>query len=391
VRLGAVGGATLFLSIGLGRFSYTTLLPALIAEGHVSAVQGGYVGASNLLGFLLGALAAPVLMRGGRASATVRAFLAVSVASLAACAIPLGFVWLMAWRLAIGIAAGVLIVGAVSMLLGTAPAGRIGRVAGLIFMGPGTGILVSGSVLPILLDHGVVVAWLGLAAMGLVVAGLAWAGWPPDSDAGRGRTGGPVMPALLSGDRHGRNAFYRLLAAHALFGAAIMPHTIYWGDFIARGLGLGVPAAGAFWAAAGLAAMAGPMLIGFAADRAGFAPTLFAGLLCLALGLLLPAASGGIAAIALSTVLFGAFCTGMSTLMSGRTRTLVPAADLPGAWSRMAVAVSIGQAGGGYTVATVFAATGRFDAVFLSGMAAALVAALLCMPPRDRAGSHAPA
>ena len=43
VRLGAVGGATLFLSIGLGRFSYTTLLPALIAEGQVSAVQGGKV------------------------------------------------------------------------------------------------------------------------------------------------------------------------------------------------------------------------------------------------------------------------------------------------------------------------------------------------------------
>ena len=44
--------------IGIARFAYTPLLPAIIQQGWFTASQGAYLGAANLLGYFTGALAA---------------------------------------------------------------------------------------------------------------------------------------------------------------------------------------------------------------------------------------------------------------------------------------------------------------------------------------------
>ncbi len=58
-RLSIAGGATLLIGMGLGRFSYSPLIPALIEAGQLSAWQAGAIGASNFVGYLVGALVAP--------------------------------------------------------------------------------------------------------------------------------------------------------------------------------------------------------------------------------------------------------------------------------------------------------------------------------------------
>ena len=45
-------------AIGIARFAYTPLLPAIIQQGWFTASQGAYLGAANLLGYFIGALAA---------------------------------------------------------------------------------------------------------------------------------------------------------------------------------------------------------------------------------------------------------------------------------------------------------------------------------------------
>lgn len=47
--------------IGIARFAYTPLLPAIIQEGWFTASQGAYLGAANLLGYFVGALCAHAL------------------------------------------------------------------------------------------------------------------------------------------------------------------------------------------------------------------------------------------------------------------------------------------------------------------------------------------
>ncbi|MEK9724769.1 MAG: YbfB/YjiJ family MFS transporter, partial [Rhodospirillaceae bacterium] len=63
LRLAVGGGAALFVGMGLGRFSYSPMIPALAAGGGLSAAEAGYVGASNLAGFLLGVAMQPWLRR----------------------------------------------------------------------------------------------------------------------------------------------------------------------------------------------------------------------------------------------------------------------------------------------------------------------------------------
>ena len=42
-------------AIGIARFAYTPLLPAIIQQGWFTASQGAYLGAANLLGYFIGA------------------------------------------------------------------------------------------------------------------------------------------------------------------------------------------------------------------------------------------------------------------------------------------------------------------------------------------------
>ena len=52
------GLAALLLGIGLARFGYTPLLPALIEQQWLDAGEAVYLGATNLAGYLAGSLLA---------------------------------------------------------------------------------------------------------------------------------------------------------------------------------------------------------------------------------------------------------------------------------------------------------------------------------------------
>ena len=58
LRISIGAAATMFVCMGLGRFSYGPMIPALVEAGELQAAEAGYVGAGNLFGFLLGALIA---------------------------------------------------------------------------------------------------------------------------------------------------------------------------------------------------------------------------------------------------------------------------------------------------------------------------------------------
>ena len=57
-RITAAGLCAALVGIGLGRFAYTPLIPALIEAEWFSAFDVVYLGAANLAGYLAGALAA---------------------------------------------------------------------------------------------------------------------------------------------------------------------------------------------------------------------------------------------------------------------------------------------------------------------------------------------
>src|SRR5690242_7181177 len=88
-RMAVAGLCAALISIGIGRFAYTPLIPVLIAERWFAPADVVYLGAANLAGYLVGALIArPAAMR-VRATTLVRAAMLLATAACFACAFPL--------------------------------------------------------------------------------------------------------------------------------------------------------------------------------------------------------------------------------------------------------------------------------------------------------------
>jgi MFS family permease len=128
------------VGVGLARFAYTPLIPALIAAHWYSASSTVYLGAANLTGYLAGALLATRMTAKLGAVPTLRAMMTAATAAFFACAYPLSFWWYFVWRVAAGVAGGVLMALAAPLVLAQIPVSRRGLASGAIFMGSASGL-----------------------------------------------------------------------------------------------------------------------------------------------------------------------------------------------------------------------------------------------------------
>jgi predicted MFS family arabinose efflux permease len=384
-RLAAAGHATLLLAMGIGRFSYTPMVPPLITSGTLSEAEAGYVGACNLAGYLAGALCIPALRRRLAAVPMLRMAILICFLGIAASAVPAGFVWLAASRFVIGVAAAWMMVLALSIVVGSAPAATLGRATGTVFTGVGVGIAFSGIVVPTLLNMGLLYAWLGLAAVGGAATAVALWGWAAADGPGRAT---PVArrswQAWRMPDQLRRLPVWLLLLAHAMFSIGLVAHTIYWVDYIARALGLGMDVGGFYWILVGVGALTGPMACGWLADRVGFAVALVAIFAALAVGVAIPVLWAVPATLALSSLIFGAQ-PGLSAVISGRTGQVVGKAHMAEVWRWMVLSTAITKAVAGYLMVWLFDLTGSYTILFITSGVALAFGALVSLPwPESR-------
>ena len=370
LRLAIGCGATLLVGMGIGRFSYTPLIPAIILDGSLSAAEAGYVGAFNLGGYLLGALAVPLLRRRFRTLPVLKAALLVSLICLVASIFPFGFLWLAWWRGLVGITVAVLMIYSLALVTTSVPGDRLGKATGVAFTGVGTGILLSGTLVPALLEMSLAAAWTGLAVVGGVGVALGWWGLAIAREARE-----PERRAAPPAD----GASSRLVAAQGLFAIGLVPHSIYWVDYVARGLDLGMGEGGVQWALVGIGAVGGTYLCGWLADRIGFAAALVLVFAVLAVGIAVPVLLPVAPVLVASSLIFGAQ-PGLSAVISGRARQVVGARDMPHVWRRMVLSVGLCQTVGGYALVALFNATGSYTPVFLVGGAAMALGAALSLP-----------
>ena len=111
ITRGTVAGASASLvGIGLARFAYTPLLPAIIDAHWFAASTAAYLGAANLGGYLAGALLGGYLAKRANATHVLRAMMLLATIAFVACAFPLSFSWFFMWRFASGLSGGALMV-----------------------------------------------------------------------------------------------------------------------------------------------------------------------------------------------------------------------------------------------------------------------------------------
>jgi predicted MFS family arabinose efflux permease len=134
----AAGFLATLVGIGLARFAYTPLLPAIIDAGWFDASKAAYLGAANLAGYLIGALTGRVMADKSSTAFTLRAMMLLASVAFLACAFPISYLWFFAWRLLSGISGGALMVLAAPAVLAHVSPAKRGLAGGLIFMGSGS-------------------------------------------------------------------------------------------------------------------------------------------------------------------------------------------------------------------------------------------------------------
>lgn len=358
------------VGIGLARFAYTPLLPVIVQAHWFAASAAAYLGAANLAGYLAGALIAaplaarlpaPIILRGMMLTATIAFF---------ACAWPVNVLWFFVWRFASGIAGGALMVLAAPTVLPHIPPARRGIASGAIFMGVGLGIAASGTLVPLLLHHGLTRTWIGLGIVALLLTLIAWTGWP--------RAVAQAHPHTVHHRPHPTARLWTLYAEYGLNAFGLVPHMVFLVAFVATGLNQGLDTGADYWVLFGLGAVAGPILSGHLADRTGFGPALRLAYLTQAIAIALVLTNLGAPALMVSSFIVGAFTPGIVPLVLGRVQELLahhPAAQ-KGAWSRATTSFALMQAVSAYGMSFLFDRSGgNYRLLFACG-AAALMAAL---------------
>ncbi|MGH7102070.1 MAG: YbfB/YjiJ family MFS transporter [Acetobacteraceae bacterium] len=369
----ACGLASGLIGIGLSRFAYTPLLPALIRAGWFAPAAAGYLGAANLIGYLAGALLAQPISARIDPVPLLRTMLLLATAAFFACAFPLSFAWFFLWRALSGAAGGVIMVLAAPTILPHVPEQRRGLAAGAIFVGVGCGIVASATLVPVLLQWSLARAWQGLGALALLLCLIAWNGWPahtPRRLPPSPKAGAPLASAV-------RGALASLAIEYALNAVGLVAHMIFLVDFIARGLEKGLGVGSEYWILFGVSAAIGPVVTGHLADRVGFRLALRAAFLIEAASVGVLVFSSGPVALVISCIIVGAFAPGIVPLVLGRVHELTAGntGQWKAAWSLCVTAFALGQAAGAYGLAFVFAATGGdYGSLFAIGSASLMLA-----------------
>ncbi|WP_178131349.1 YbfB/YjiJ family MFS transporter [Pseudomonas sp. C1C7] len=355
------------VGIGLARFAYTPLVPALIEARWFAANEVIYLGAANLVGYLAGAFCGRPLARMFTARRSLQWMMLLVALAFFACALPLSIPWFFTWRFVSGLAGGVIMVLAASTVLPYLPGARKGLASGAIFLGLGLGISASGTVVPLLLEMGLRETWIGLGVVALVLTAISWTGWPRAVASAATPVSGTtaVSPGLGL-----------IYVQYALMAVVLVPTMLFLVDYVARGLGWGTHSAAMLWVVYGLGAIAGPIVYGALSDRIGPTASNRVALTSQLFAIAVLALSSQTLWLVPAVFVIGSFPPGIVPVTLGRVQQLTrdPAAQ-GAAWSRATVVFALFQALAGYAYSWLFASShGNHVLLFCIGGVAVVLA-----------------
>jgi predicted MFS family arabinose efflux permease len=157
------------IALGLARFAYALLLPAMKLDLGWSFAQAGAMNTANALGYLLGALAFPRFSRRWPAATLFIAGCVATALLMAVSGLLAGTQALLVLRVITGVASASIFIsgGVLAARLASARPHDAGLVLGLYYGGTGWGIVVSAVLVPLTIlkgAHGWQFAWFALAA-----------------------------------------------------------------------------------------------------------------------------------------------------------------------------------------------------------------------------------
>jgi predicted MFS family arabinose efflux permease len=355
------GAAATLSGIGLARFAYVPLFPAMVAARWVTGAEAGLLGAMNLAGYLIGVLGGRTLAGRLGTARALDAGMGLAALAFAACAWNGGLAWLAVSRFVAGLAGGILMALAGPAVQGAVAPAHRGTAGGIVIAGVGGGVIAASLAVPALLPAGLSAAWLGLAVLVLGLWSFAHPRWPQ-------------APVAALDAAAPRPQAFTLILAYGLAGAGMVPHMVYFVDLAVRGRGLDPRLGALAWLLFGVGTISGTLLGGRAADRWGGVAALKIWLafqvVALALALL-PA----VASLFASALLGGFGGIGITAVALARARELAgPAAGV--VWVRATAVFALAQAATGFLLVPLFAHANSYAVLFATGLTISIAALL---------------
>ena len=298
IAIALTGALCLGVLVGIGRFAFTPVLPAMLAEGGIDLSAAGTLASLNYLGYLLGALACSLPLRlrrggGGRQVGSTGSELVVLTGLLATAALTaaMALPWPALWpflRLAAGVASAFAFVHATGWCLNQLALRGRTAVGGLMYTGPGVGIAGSGLLAGALLGAGAsaAAAWtvFGVLALALLARPTLRAtrlprpvqpepGTPPPSTGAPAVAAGPAAPCVPVQPAQDRLRLWGLTLAYGLAGFGyIIPATFL--PVIGQAWLGQAPVVDLFWPLFGLGVVLGALVATRVSDGADLAVAL---------------------------------------------------------------------------------------------------------------------
>ncbi len=328
------------VALGLARFAYALLLPAMRAQLGWSFAEAGAMNTANAAGYLAGALvAAPIGQRLGDKRVFALSLLLTALA-VGATGLTGRFGVLLALRLAAGFTGALAFVIGAGLTAAAAAGGSESRAAtllGVYFAGAGIGITASALAVPALLDS---VGWRGgwfvlgaLALGGTGLAGIALRHSPEPSHPAERTARGAGSARLMAWP----------LLAYGLFGAGYIAYATFIIAYLRSGEHFSALAVTRFWSLLGLASVVAAFAWGPILARLKGGPGIAATLSGVTIGAALPLLWSRPAGASLSAVVFGGSFLAVVTAVTAFARRAVEPQAWTAAIGALTVAFGLGQ------------------------------------------------
>ncbi len=337
-RVYLAGICSLIVTVGVARFSYTSLLPIMQAETGLSEAAGGWLATANYLGYMAGVMLAASLNNLSQKFVLYRLYLLLTVVTAAAMALTTDILIWTLLRFLAGICASAGLIIASGLILRWLLLHHHRGELGFHFSGVGFSIIFTALLVEFLLSvsTGWQHQWLGFSVMALLFSIPAWL-WMPQPNLGQ-----QAADAKPVADRPpGKN--YTLIMAGAYFcaGYGYVVSTTFIVDIIEelpslRGEGQLI------FMLIGIAATPAALLWDRVARKLGYLKSLFLAYNLQIVGIVLPAFSQHLGVMIFSALLYGGTfvaCVSLVLTMAGHFYPSNPAKFM----GRMTLAYGIAQ------------------------------------------------
>tara|TARA_B100001105_G_scaffold251748_1_gene242018 strand:+ start:6070 stop:7302 length:1233 start_codon:yes stop_codon:yes gene_type:complete len=371
------------IALGLSRFSYGLLLPSMRADLGWSYLVAGSMNTCNAVGYLVGALSTPALMRRFGVWYVLVAGAVLAGLFMVVSGLVTDSTALFLQRVCAGVASAFVFIagGVLSAKLGSMYRERAGLLIGLYYGGTGIGIALSALIVPVTLAaaqaHHAVHAWQwSWLALGLACLACAAILAAPARDIGAAS-----VPQQASRLRFSARDFRFGLAGYFMFGMGYIGYMTFVVALLKQ-QGMRSELIDVFYMLLGLAVVASSRIWARMLDKfkGGESLAILNGLLCVAA--ILPALTSLVPVVFLSGIVFGGVFLSVVASTTALVRHNLPQEAWTSGISAFTTVFALGQIVGPAMVGWIADASGGLERGLVASSVSLLVGAVLASRQR---------